>query len=839
VLGLAAAIYLAHVQDLDELTMPHLPWWSLALGFAAGEVAVVHLYFRRSAHSFTLGDVPLVLGLIFADAPELLAGAIAGSVAAWVFDRRLPPIKIVFNVAQLALAICVAETIVHALSGDVHTITPTLWLVIILAVQAGAVVTVALISAAITLSEGQLPSGMLRQMFGFDFVLTVTNTALALAAAVVIRMQAEAVPLLLIPAGLVYLASRAFLTERQRHERLEFLYESTKTLSEAPDVGAALGELLDRSRDTFRVELVELVLFSSGDKVPLRIATTLDGENESMVPIDVGVAEDLREVAARGHSAAIVEVPSGSARLDEYLRSRSVDSAVAAVVPGGERVAGTLMLANRVGVVRGFESEDVKLLAALASNTGAALQFDRLEHAVWQLHELHAQLERQAALDPVTGLPNRAVFITDLRTALAQEASASAVLVIDVDDFKTFNDRLGHSVGDEILAGIGERLKSCALPGDLIARLGGDEFGILLRDVPDAAAAGMAVGERALRALDPPLPIAGKRLPIGASVGIATARGAYDEPDEVMRNAEVAMYQAKHSGKGQLVMFEPRMRAAAIERHSLKGDLKRAIERAELSLEYQPIVSLSDGRLIAVEALVRWQRQYGTVLTASEFLPLAREAGLMVALGELVLDEACRQARDWLGTGPLGADVRIHMNLSDVELDDPGLPGRVARVLEQSGLPPSLLVFEMTEAAVLRDADRPIPQLTQLREQGVGLALDEFGTGSASLAYLRTLPFGLVKLARPVTAGLTESQRDVALVRTMKELCDAMELDVIAVGIETEDQFDLLKSLGIGLGQGFLLGRPVAGTSVAAGAVHRLARRPSRNLDDLSKLPET
>jgi diguanylate cyclase (GGDEF)-like protein len=818
VLGVAAAAYRLHVESLHALATPHLPWWSLALGFAAGEAAVVDLHFRRSAHSFPFVAVPLVLGLIFANAPTLLAGALLGSSAAWIVDRRRPPIKIAFNVAQLALAICVAETIVHALSGVVHTITPTLWLVVFLAVQAAALTTVALISAAITLSDGPPARGMLREMFGFDLVLTVITTALALLAAVIIRTQAQAAPLLLVLAAMLYLASRAFLNERRRSERLAFLYDATKTLSEAPDVTAALGEVLDRSREAFRVELAELVLFSSGDKVPLQISSVPTRPNETMVPIDTGIAEDLRAVAGRDGSAVILEPPCESIRLDVYLRRRGITSAVVALLPGDERVAGVLMLANRVGLVDGFDADDLKLLGALATNTGAAFRSDRLEHAVWQLHELHAQLEREASQDRVTGLANRAVFVTRVKDALAHETDAAAVLVIDIDDFKAVNDRFGQMIGDDVLVAIADRLRACVLPGDVIARLGGDEFGVLLRDVADPTAAGTAVAQRVIRALEAPLPVAGARLAIRASVGVAAARAGYEGPDEVMRNADLAMDRAKHAGKGQQVVFEPWMRSAAIERHNLRGDLERAIERAQLTVEYQPIVSLSDRRLVAVEALVRWKRQYGTVLSASEFVPIAREDGLIVAVGEFVLGAACRQARDSLGTGPLGGDVRVHVNLSDVELEDAGLVGRVAQVLEQSGLPPSLLVFEITEGAALRDAERSSSQLAALREHGVGLALDGFGMGSSSLAYLCHLPFGLVKLARPITDGLTRSKRDVALVRTVKELCDTKELDVVAVGVETDEQLELLRSLGIGLGQGFLLGRPGAGASISTGA---------------------
>ncbi len=811
VLAVAAGAVIVHVGSLKPLAKPHLPWWSLALGFAAAELAVVHLHFRRSAHSFTLADIPMVLGLVFASAPQLLIGALAGSAAIWIGSRRLPVLKVVFNIAQLALAVCVMETIVHAYSGDAASLPPTLWLVVLAAVEAGALISVALISIAIAVSEGGLPQGMLRQMFGLDLAITVTSTGLALAAAIVINRDAKAVALMLIPAGIIYLAYRAYLAERQRREKLDFLYEATRTLAQAPDVMGGLESLLERTRDAFRVELSELVLFSSAGEAPLRLAATVGAP---VVPLDGAAADALHELVQAGSPASVTIRSVESEPLKSYLEARGVTRAIVAALPGDGRIIGTMLVANRLGVERNFNGEDRKLLTALANNTSIALQFDRLEQAVWQLRALREALEREESHDALTGLANRAMFVSQLRTALGRESGSVAVLLIDVDDFKSVNAQLGHTGGDEFLIGLTGRLSASVLPADLIARLGADEFAILLRDVADPAQAALAVAERVTRTLAAPLPVAGKRAVAQVSIGIATGRAAYEDADEMLGNAEVAMYSAKQAGKGRVMVFEPRMRSAAVERHSLKSDLERALQREQLSVDFQPIVHVGDGKVVAAEALVRWRRQYGKLLTAGEFVPLALETGLIVPIGSFVLANACRQARDWLGSALVDRDIAVHVNLSASELEDPMLVTRIGDVLEQTGLPADLLVFEVTESAVLRDAPRMTSGLAALREIGVRLALDQFGSGQASLTYLRSLPLSYLKIARPFIESITTSPREIAFLRTIRELSETLGIKLIAGGVETHEQLELLRSLGFDLVQGFLIGRPSSGQAI-------------------------
>jgi diguanylate cyclase (GGDEF)-like protein len=817
-LALAGIAVAAHVGQLGPLSSPHLPWWALALGFAAAERAVVHLHFRRSAQSVTLSDLPWVLGLIFASAPQLLIGALLGSAAVWILDRRLAPLKLVLNVAQLAVAVCISETIVHAYTSHAATIGPGLWLATLAAIEAGALVSLAMIAAAIALSEGPLTLPALRQMFGVDLVTTIANTTLALTAAVVLREDSEALALMLVPAAIVYVAYRGYFTERQRHDKLEFLYEAARTLAQAPDVIGALEGLLERAREAFRVEFGELLLFSSHGQTPLRIASPSSGDAAPQVPLDAGAADELRALV-EVQSPVRLGAPSPQAgALEAYLHSRGARQAIAAQLPGDGRIVGIVLLANRIGVVRGFDAEDVKLLRALARDTSVAFQFDRLEQAIWQLRELQDRLDRQASTDALTGLPNRDAFAAELAKALDADAGSLSVLFLDVDDFKRVNESIGPARADELLIAIAQRVAACVLPTDTVARLGGDEFAVLLRDVDDPMQAGLAAAERIRRALSTPLAAAGKRALAQASIGIAAGRSGYDDADELMRNADVAMYQAKRSGKGRAALFEPRLRSAAIDRHGMRADVEMALERGQLRVDYQPIVSLADRRVAGVEALLRWQREYGKLLTANEFVPLAQETGSIVAFGEFVLADACRHARDWVARGALGPAASVHINLSATELDDPLLAARMTDAIERSRLEPATLVIEVSEATVLRDVRQANLRLTQLREIGVRLAIDQFGTGHAALSYLRELPVSFVKVAQTFVQSLTRGPQEIAFLRTITELCQTLGLRLVATGVETHEQLELLTSLGCDLGQGFLIGRPASGESILATA---------------------
>src|SRR3954468_2450954 len=601
----ATTLFFAFAKGLPPLADPHLSWWMLAPAFFVAERCVVHLHFRRSAHSFSLGDIPLVFGLIFAGATDLMAAVLVGTALTLLLDRRLPPIKLVFNLAQFALAACLGILLVHALVPSPDQLGPPVWAAVLIATEAGGVLTVLLIGLAISLSEEALQARTLWHMLLMDLVVGATNTSLALAGAIVIASDPRAIPLLVVPAVTVFLAYRAYLHERQRHDRLEFLYEATRTLARSPEIIQALEGLLARSLQAFRAELAEIVLFSSDGGPPLRTTLGPGDYRQVMEPVDEDIAEELRALVDSERPSVRLERPFESEALRRYLDGRLVTDAMLAMLPGENRVIGTIMLANRFGVIRSFSDDDLKLFETLANNASVALQYDRLEQAVLQLRELQEQLHHQAFHDPLTDLANRALFINRVKDALGREASEIAVLFVDLDDFKTFNDSLGHAAGDELLTAVAARLRQCVRPADVIARLGGDEFAVMVQDTGGVRQNAVAVACRILESFTEPVEAAEQLISVHLSIGIATSEGTR-KADGLIRNADLAMYKAKETGKGRYDVFHPSMREAVVKRHGLKEELQAAIEGGQVVVEYQPIMELSDGRVSAAEALVRW-----------------------------------------------------------------------------------------------------------------------------------------------------------------------------------------------------------------------------------------
>jgi diguanylate cyclase (GGDEF)-like protein len=808
----AAALYIGPVHGLEPLAHPHLPWWAIAVAFAIAERCVVHLHFRRGAHSFSLGDIPLVFGVIFCSAESFVLGCLLGCGLVLLFDRRLPPVKFVFNIGQLAVHACIAILIVHLLTLGPGPVDTRTWISALIATQASSIVASSLIAAAISLSEGLVKLSTWARMLGMDLVVTTSNASLGLCGAVITAADAHALPLLMVPAVTLFAAYRAYLSERERHQRLEFLYEANRTLARSREIAHALEGLLVRSLEAFRAELAEIILFGSEENPSLRTLLGPGSYRELMEPVDCEVADEMRELLERSAGAITLDTPFGGGRLQRYLEARGVTHAMVAPLPGEERVIGAIMLANRFGVVRSFDREDLRLLDTLAGNASVALQYDRLEQAVMQLSVLQEQLHHQAYHDPLTSLANRTLFTDKVREAIAARRGESAVLFIDLDDFKTINDSLGHAAGDELLVSVASRLRACLRPEDLVARLGGDEFAVLVEDPHDAEAAAVKVARRIMEAFVLPVGVGSESVAVYVSVGISTSHGGSCSAEEMIRDADVAMYKAKTSGKGHFQVFHPSMGAAVLERHGLKEELRLAIERDELTLYFQPIVDLDTGRLVAEEALVRWEHPRRGLVGPAEFVPLAEETGLILSLGQYVLEEACQQACRWearrAANPPDDTEVAVHVNLSAVELRDPELVGRVQQTLTEAQVDPRSLVFEITETVLLDDSERVSAAIGELRALGVRFALDDFGTGYSSLSYLHTLPFDMLKIAKSFVDGLARGGREASFVRMIIELARTLGVTVIAEGIETQEQVDALVTLECDLGQGFHLGRP-------------------------------
>jgi diguanylate cyclase (GGDEF)-like protein/PAS domain S-box-containing protein len=422
---------------------------------------------------------------------------------------------------------------------------------------------------------------------------------------------------------------------------------------------------------------------------------------------------------------------------------------------------------------------------------------------------LEGELRHQAFHDALTGLANRALFVDRLEHALARRAprpSCLAVVFVDLDDFKTLNDSLGHGAGDELLVAVAARLRGCMRPVDTVARLGGDEFTVLLEDL-DAGEEADQVAERIVEALRVPVPVAGREIVVGASAGYVLATPG-DTADELVRNADLAMYAAKGLGKGRSSRYEPGMHADALTRLELKADLERALADGELSLHYQPIVSLTDGRVLAVEALARWHHRGRGPVPPAEFIPLAEESGLIVDLGRWALQESCDQVGRWRAAYPGACALGLSVNLSARQLGHEPIVDEVAAILAAAGIDPSDLILEVTESIALGGSEAPLAALHGLKALGVRIALDDFGTGYSSLGNLQRMPVDTLKLDRSFVEGLGDGDRTV-LTRSVLALAETLAREVVAEGIETPEQLAALQELGCPLGQGYLLARPL------------------------------
>jgi diguanylate cyclase (GGDEF)-like protein len=441
-----------------------------------------------------------------------------------------------------------------------------------------------------------------------------------------------------------------------------------------------------------------------------------------------------------------------------------------------------------------FQDDDAELLVRFAGHASVALAAARAADAA------HSTFH-----DPLTGLANRRLFLDRLDHALAgaeRTGASVTVLFLDLDGFKLVNDSMGHLTGDRVLADVAARLKTSVRKGDTVARLGGDEFGILL------GAGGLdkarRIAERVGSAVAEPFDLGGREVRLTASIGIAAGSS---EAEDILRDADVAMYQAKSRAPGGYAVFEADMRMRLVEQMALRADLQRAVDRNELGVVFQPIVDLATEATVGLEALIRWSHSERGDVSPSVFVPLAERAGLIRPIGAFVLRESCERLREW--REETGGDLAVHVNLSAHELHA-GLAREVTAVLRATGIEAGSLVLEITETQLMQDTEATLARLAELRALGVRLAVDDFGTGYSSLRYLRRFPVDILKIAKPFVEDIDRSDGDErALARTIVDLAASMRLATIAEGIETQGELDRLRELGCGLGQGYLFSRPL------------------------------
>ena len=454
----------------------------------------------------------------------------------------------------------------------------------------------------------------------------------------------------------------------------------------------------------------------------------------------------------------------------------------------------------------------------IRSTSGKATRFAGSQTDVTELKSHEEQMIHDALHDTLTSIPNRTLLLDRIRQSLVRRKrypkTSFAVIFIDLDRFRLVNESLGHIHGDELLKLISERLKGSIPIGDTVARLGGDEFSVLIQDivcVKDAENIAKDIHD----SFSKPFSLGDKEVFASASMGIAHSDNDYKMPEEILRDSELAMYRAKRDGKAQSIIFEKRFRQSTLSPIDLDTDLRRALDRDEMELHYQPIISMRDRRISGFEALLRWSHRSRGAISPNEFIPLAEETGLIYDLGQWVLRKACEQIAGWNKDKSKEEQLEISINLSGRQFSDPNLVVGIVENIEKSGFNAEFLKIEITESALMENAQRSVSMLNQLKDLNIKVCVDDFGTGYSSLSYLHTFPIDTLKIDRSFVHDMSRNFRNMEIIRTIIMLAHNLKLDVIAEGVETAEQYAQLSALGCQFAQGFFFSRPVNSSDAA------------------------
>ena len=817
---LATVGYMVLLDGRPGLEAPvAVPWPVIAAAFLIAEVKVVQVHFRRETHAFSLSEFPAIIGLFFLSPADYLLAVLSGSAAAMLLTRPRP-VKVAFNLANYGLIAVASMTIILAIASPTGPPGVREWAAAFGATFAATVVSSLTIALVITLSGGAPQFQKLPEMIQFGSMVALANTSLALLAVTILWLDPVLLWLLVLPLVMIFVAYQAYISEREKHERLELLYESSRILQHSPEIDSTLVALLSHARTMFRAELAEVVLYPrSSDAEGLWARSWHDRDPEVGTPNTDDLPQPLHDLVDTSTGPFMYETRDEGGRVRRHMVS---------ALRGESDIIGAMVVTNRLTEGTTFGDDDLRLLETLANQTAVALENGHLEQSLAELSRLKEQLRHQAYHDPLTGLPNRTLFLETVADRIeAARSEMPVVMFLDLDDFKVVNDTLGHDAGDRLLCDVAGRLRTVLRSGDIAARLGGDEFAILLDDDPGLARAA-GVADRIIDTLRATFLLDGREINIGVSIGIAAARSGI-RADELLRNADVAMYTAKATGKNRVSVFEPTIHAAIVARHELSAELSRSLGRGELDVFYQPIVELATQRIIGVEALIRWQHPVRGLIGPSEFVHLAEETRLIRPLGRWVLLEACRQAVEWADGIPGGAELTMSVNLSAQQLQEPDFVAELRAILADTGMKPRQLVLEMTETVMFHDTLTTLSRLEAIRDLGVRIAIDDFGTGYSSLGYLRRFRVDILKIARDFI-GPAEREEEWAFASAIVAIGRSLGVTMVAEGIEEPGQLERLRELGCELGQGFLFARPGRADDIGAllGAKPSSRRRRER-----------
>ncbi|HEX5267582.1 MAG TPA: EAL domain-containing protein [Acidimicrobiales bacterium] len=798
-----------------------VPWWAFVPAFMLTEALLFHLEIRDEAHSFSLSELPLVIGFFFAAPWAIVLGRVLGELLYLTIVRRQALLKLTFNLAMHMGEVSLAVLVFHLLSNGVTPLDPMSWVAVVVGVVTADLISMTAVTAAIRWHGGQ---AKLTSVMVTGGLTAAANISLSILAAVILWVSPWAMALFALVAMMVALGYRGYAALSQRYSSLQLLYDFTRMVGAAVRAEAVMDEVLAEARKLLRAARAEVVLVdratgAAGHRLRNEEqADRANGSAEAPLPGELLTDEGSglegqwvwREVVENGRPVVIARTTRDRRKLD-YLEKLGVRDCIAAPLRAEDGVVGIIMVSDRLGEVSTFDDEDLQLFATLANHASVAFENGRL---VEQLRREADERRHEALHDPLTGLPNRTLFIQRVAEATrpapaGEEELAAAVMLMDLDRFKEVNDTLGHHNGDLLLREVAVRLTQVLRRRDTVARLGGDEFAVLLPDlgsVDEATQTALRIAE----ALRRPFTVDELSLDVGVSIGIAIYPEHGDDASTLLQRADVAMYEAK-AGRDAVALYSPERDNYSPKRLALAAELRSFVERGELLVYHQPKARLSDGVVTGTEALVRWRHPEHGLLGPDEFIPMAEHSGLISALTTHVLRVALAQCREW---NDRGHAIGVSVNLAVRSLLDSELPTDIEALLAQVGLTPDHLTLEITESGVMADPSRTIKVLERLSAIGVKLSVDDFGTGYSSLSYLQRLPVQEVKIDRSFVFRMATDANDATIVQSIIELGHNLGLCTVAEGVEDQMVWDRLRAMGCDEAQGYYLSKPVPASAV-------------------------
>ncbi|NJC64740.1 sensor domain-containing phosphodiesterase [Planosporangium flavigriseum] len=759
--------------------------------FLAAEAIVLEFDFRRQAISVSLAEFPLVLGLAYLDPLTVVLVRFLGALLVHYFYWRTHTVKLCFNLAAKLASTSVAAAVVFV-NSPMDPDQPQSWAILFAAATANLLVSLAAVMGVISVVQGGTSARELARTATPGLVVPTISVTVSLIILLVLQRSMWSLVLLAVMTIVLVRVYRAYARFVRQHRSVTELYDLTRAVEEAGRDGTVVDVLLTRTRELLRAEYATLWLTASGRHREVLLSARIDYRG---LLDSAGTPDNFRQLAVRQNETLVVAPRLGSEQLLRQLRAGGGKDAIVVPLRSGEAVIGTLEVSGRLGDQASFGPDDVRLLETVAVHAGVAVENSRLVD----------RLRFDAQHDALTGLPNRRRMLNAIDEGIKVQApdDVVAVLLFDVARLRHVNNSLGHGAGDELLVEFGRRLRDLAPPAALVGRIGGNEFALTVRATNAEAAVVLAV--KIHEPLRGPMAFGALAIDVDCVVGVAVHPDHGADSATLLQHADVATRAAK-ARHSTVQLFSAGLESRSVRQAGLAGDLRRALEAGELRVYFQPKVGLRDRRLVGVECLARWEHPVHGMVAPEDFVEVAANIGQLGRLTEVVLREGMRRAREW---ADVGRELRIAVNISSCTLIDPAFVAQVAGLLREYAVDPSWLTLEITEGGLAGDPDRPLAALHTLRDLGIRLSLDDFGTGHSSLGYLRQLPVQEVKIDLPFVQGMATDPGDLAIVRTVVDMARHFGLSVVAEGVESELTLGLLEEIGCDIGQGFLFSRPL------------------------------